>query len=468
MFGFSVENDTFEVLDSDRTQLTNTVDGRMLDPDAMIESLDRFTAELVSQAEAANSHKECSKFTASITEGGNTWDDDSTDLTFPSISESAPNVVSIKSENIPATDIIDGLIAENEGHYSNDFSSINSSTMTASTLIEVEAKKLATVLRNQAEMFSSYSSIQSLDLDKGQLPSHLSSMSNSVNTKEFVAGSPKLVRRKKSLQNCLLVRRMLSNSLNRAGSLDSLENRSCSNIDQINPPSAMGDLDLLDLEGSMTSVSSIQSEISDLNPEEHTNPIFKVKQAHLFGSSYMSSITNLDNINPPSLFSEVTDMCNSLVDIGTEAIGSETEVFEDCNTHILQTEDDVTLFSDACSITPVQSDLESSISEVSPPKLNGSVSKRLTPKQRRRLANERYRTYVVAAEMVVSRDHIASSEDGGSDKVSESADSGLSEQNQVQGKLTPKERRKSDRERFQTHVLEQSVTAMLEQSQVML
>lgn len=73
----------------------------MLDPDAMIESLDRFTAELVSQAEAAHSNKDNGrKFTTSVTEG-DTWNDDTSpnDVTFPSISGSAPNVITFKSES---------------------------------------------------------------------------------------------------------------------------------------------------------------------------------------------------------------------------------------------------------------------------------------------------------------------------------------------------------------------------------
>lgn len=92
-------NKSGDAFDFDLEVTTATVDNRMLDPDAMIESLDRFTAQLVSQAEAAHSNKDNKKFTTSITDG-DTWNDDTSpnDLTFPSISGSAPNVISFKSD----------------------------------------------------------------------------------------------------------------------------------------------------------------------------------------------------------------------------------------------------------------------------------------------------------------------------------------------------------------------------------
>lgn len=74
------------------------VDTRMLDPDAMIESLDRFTAELVSQA---SSHLQNKDSLYKSSNNDNTWDDNSSpnEATFPSISVSAPNVVSFNSES---------------------------------------------------------------------------------------------------------------------------------------------------------------------------------------------------------------------------------------------------------------------------------------------------------------------------------------------------------------------------------
>lgn len=127
-----------------------SIDNRMLDPDAMIESLDRFTAELVSQASHLQ-NKDESKYNGSVTEGS-TWNEDSSpnDVTFPSISGSAPNMVTFGSEsaNVIGEEIVD-IAVENAGkEVSNDFSSLNTaSTMTDSTLIAMEATKVMNAMK---------------------------------------------------------------------------------------------------------------------------------------------------------------------------------------------------------------------------------------------------------------------------------------------------------------------------------
>lgn len=124
----------------------------MLDPDAMIESLDRFTAELVSQASHLQNKDEI-KYTASVTEGS-TWNEDTSpnDVTFPSISGSAPNVITFESEegtnNGTSEEIVEDIVDGQEKGVSNDFSSLNTtSTMTDSTLIAMEATKIMNAIR---------------------------------------------------------------------------------------------------------------------------------------------------------------------------------------------------------------------------------------------------------------------------------------------------------------------------------
>ncbi|KAJ8951473.1 hypothetical protein NQ318_000167 [Aromia moschata] len=211
-----------------------------------------------------------------------------------------------------------------------------------------------------------------------------------------------------------MVRRALSNSLNHGSSLESLENHSLSNLDHVNPPSDLREV--FDMEGSMTSVASLPNEndvkadfvINGVVNKEEQNgqhPIFDMKQP-FNGSNY--SCNELENINPPSLFNEITDFCNSLADIATEAICSESDIFEDCYTHAADTtlqdenitlaEDEATEFSDAHSATPMYSELSSAEST---PKKSKGLSKSMTTKQRRNLARDRYKTYTVAAEMVM-------------------------------------------------------------------
>jgi hypothetical protein len=119
---------------------SNLVDNRMLDPDAMIESLDRFTAELVSQASHLQSNGD-DKYK------DNTWNEDTSpnEVTFPSISGSAPNVITFDSNDSSVPETGEDKPKETE-QQSNDFSSINTSTMTESTLIAIEATRMATVI----------------------------------------------------------------------------------------------------------------------------------------------------------------------------------------------------------------------------------------------------------------------------------------------------------------------------------
>lgn len=204
--------------------------------------------------------------------------------------------------------------------------------------------------------------------------------------------------------------------------------------------------ELLDMEGSMTSVASLASEIAEATKSE-TNPIFAVKQPSLI---HMNSVSELETINPPSLLNEVTDVFNSLNDVNTEIINGDdaTEAFEDCYTHVT----DATLQDCSNNATPLPSDYSSAEST---PKRNKPVNKHLTPKQRRNLAKERYKTYTVAAEMITQRSQEDSSDPDyktcASDVNSDESASVLT------GKLTPRERRRQDRSRFETQVIDASV-----------
>lgn len=437
---------------------SKVVDNRMLDPDAMIESLDRFTAELMSQASHLNKDDNYK-----VSTGDNTWNEEISpnDVTFPSISGSAPNVITFSNEE----EDLNEEIVEEENYPSNDFSSINTSTMTDSTLIAIEATKIATVFKKEADMSAS------LELDYVQPPSQMNSLTNSA---VGLPRSPKLPKRKKSLPVGLMVRRALNNSLNNGSSLESL-----SNLDHVNPPSDL----LYDMEGSMTSVASLpidhhKTDFIINGPINDQHPIFDLKQP----------FSELEHINPPSLFNEITDFCNSLTDVPTEAIGSETEIFEDCFTHVVEQtddtiaedlpdgisesimetaldneDDDVTIFSDA------KSSIEST------PKKIKSLSKSMTTKQRRNRARDRYKTYTVAAELIM-REEIDKQREISEELKTADVDSGVADADSTTSscldmstcsagkeKLTPKERRQMNRSRFETQILDRSITDILQQ-----
>lgn len=145
-----------------------------------------------------------------------------------------------------------GIILNDNENLSNDFSSLTTSTMTESTLIAMEATKIASTFRMEANMSNSVTSIQS-DLEDVNPPSLVNSLANSTTDldliKDISKRSPLLRRRKKSLPGSIMVRRALNNSLQAANSLEYLEN-GISNLENMNPPSAMGDiLDIVDMEG---------------------------------------------------------------------------------------------------------------------------------------------------------------------------------------------------------------------------
>ncbi|KAL1492003.1 hypothetical protein ABEB36_012512 [Hypothenemus hampei] len=425
------------------------VDNRMLDPDAMIESLDRFTAELVSQA-SSHLNKDKSSHHDNKTKLSNnddsTWNEDSgshNDITFPSMSGSVPNVITF-DEDVSQVDVVDGIDNQDEG-IGNDFSSINTSTMTESTLIAIEASKMVDVLKKQeAEMVRSIVS----DLDSMRPPSQLGSLTNSIE-KPMVPRSPRLISRKKSLPGSLLVKRALSNSLNQSSSLESLEN--------LNPPSEM--LQLIDMDTSITSVASLPRE------KEMPHPIFNVKQQ--FGPSELSA--DLELVNPPSIFNDITDMCNSLADVASEAIGTETSLFEDCVTHLVDDTlaMDTAEFSDANSITPIQTDVSSA--ENTPKRSAKTLSKSMMTKQRRNMARDRYKTYVVAAEKVMQESLELETKEKDEDisLISENYKTANSLLDcsahgpltyiVTDEKLTPKDRRKLDNSRFETQIICESI-----------
>lgn len=381
------------------------VDNRMLDPDAMIESLDRFTAELVSHASHFQNNKD------------NTWNDDSSpnEITFPSISGSAPNIITFSGSS-------ESKEVEKQPN-SNDFSSVDTSTMTTSTLIAIEATKIASVFKSEAEMTNS------IILDEKERLTDLNSP----------PVSPKLLSRKKSLPKAMVLRRALSNLTN-GSSLESLENHSLLGLDEVNPPSVMGELF-----DSITSISSLSYDNNKpeviLNKDSTPNQIDMCSL--LTHQSYLNSITDLENINPPSILNDITDLCNSLADVCTEAIGSETEIFEDCQTHVLPTEDDITEFSDANSATPIQSDISS-------PETSPAITSRIMQlKQRRKLGGNRYKTYTLVPPPPIRCESSTLSEPF---QASSSADDNDLETT----KLTLDEKRQINPSRFETKVISSS------------
>lgn len=470
---------------------------RQRDPDAMIASLDRLTATLVQQTEAMR-ERESSAMKQSVV--SDTWNEDSpNDVSFPSISVSAPLIASFKSDNqedqpIPMPECLDEVIGIH-------------GTMTDSRIIEREANKLADAVNARvAEFDFETMSMTSMDLEAIKPPSTMGSLVSLTtsligpidNTENLIVRErchstslpPLQLKnqistesrngRKKSLPAGVMAKRALSQYQNHTGSLENLLNEtgttSISHLDNVKPPSMMDELlDAMDMENSMLSVASITSEIADAKDQDShsltaSDPVFDLlkpvanilsmtcmryaESMQVSGNNSLSEC--LENINPPSLFNEVSEMDESTMEPTSDTFCSDTL----CIDNELQTE--VVSHSHGNSIdrieecdndtddatTPIPSEYCVSSSAESTPKKRHNKN-HLTPKQKRQLAKERYKTYTIAAEMVKKEEEERRKHENEESKIGKYAGGKCS----PFSKLTPKQRRQEDRARFQTQVL---------------
>lgn len=288
-----------------------------------------------------------------------------------------------------------------------------SSAMTNSQIIALEANKLVAELLNMQTMSESSTS---LDLDNIRPPSGMDSVSFSgfYDAPASLQSVPKS--RKKSLPLGLMARRALSQAVP-SGSLESV-NSSC-NLDNIKPPSLMDEL--LD---SMISVSSITSEVVDNS-----------QSAMHYGGNNATSYYE-------TALSEIDD---------TATLRSCLELPHDQ--------------------TPIPSDFSSA--ESTPRKVR-HIKRTLTPRQKRQMVKDRYRTYTIAADIIVKEkidelccEGTKSLENDEAPSPSATMPNGqlleqpddddeilrIEIQNVENGrKLTPRQRRQEDRSRFQTQV----------------
>ncbi|EDW81514.1 uncharacterized protein Dwil_GK10981 [Drosophila willistoni] len=331
------------------------------DPDLMLKSVERLTMEFVTSAEQLRGQNNNSSSNNNNT-NTNTWNDQTcpNDVTFPTISQTAPVLASLSLDDDDATeaDLADTSNSINfhvGGQVQSAavsmeaqrllFNGTSSSIMSNSTMIAFEARALAENLQQlQAEddNLERTFSINSLDLDNVRPPSGMESLNScyqehsqpSSLRQQLPSKSPRFAR--KVFPANLVARRALGHL---TGSAESV-NSSCNLLDNIKPPSLMDEL--LD---SMISVDSIQSEVAD-------------------GEQDCSMATTISVSN------------------------YETAACDDQTLTVLQScmdDEDATIndFSSAES-TPKQG---------STPSPNRRA---LTPKQKRRLDKDRYKTYTIA------------------------------------------------------------------------
>jgi adenomatosis polyposis coli protein len=497
--------------------------------DSMAASLGRLTEEIVQQAQKER-NRDSSIMKQSLI-GSDTWNEDTSpnDVSFPSMSISAPLVASFRSDNHEDGAVTLPELAEERDVLSRTSEEQRRSSLTDTHMIEVEADRLAVAVQAEGQnllcasgedLKQSLTSLSSVDLDAIKPPSMMGSLvsltaslsgqlDNGENgeTREHCNSSslpPYQPRnngtrpecrhsRKRSLPVGMMVRRALGNG-NHGGSIENLQDNtsissSCnSHLDNIKPPSAMEELiDAVDMENSMVSVASITSEVADTSAKEqsaseqspgNSDGVFELLKpvasvmAEVCAAAMCTSVRTssasdcLDNINPPSAFSEFTDLADpeSAMEPGTETICSDTELYteEPGNAHPMDKLDEVDapdLPSDssmkASPLPPAHQDVTSS-GEATPKK-----HRQLTPKQKRQLVKERYRTYTITCED--EHEEESRGKKGDDDKLllsqpevgeADSAKGPEQDEEKGQKKTTPKHRRLEDRQRFQTRVLD--------------
>lgn len=375
------------------------------DPELMLRSVERLTHKLVSTAEylrTTNASKSIDEDsgTNGKNDSNNTWNEDTcpNDVSFPSLSVTVPMIASMNDDTTISDPPVNGIIEENfafdiEANNEFEYRSLpkSSSSLTQPDSLDSDTNTLvnttdthnsestinfviggevhhhnlcngspsfdstmtnstiialeATKLRTDLlNMQGITNSMTSIDLDNVRPPSAMENLS----TCSYLdtPNSPLIARRrKKSLPQGLMARRAINNIP--GGSLESI-NSTC-NLDNVKPPSLMDEL--LD---SLISVDSLPSEVAD-NPDSLT---YQFEQA----SHYETAHSELDDAT---------------------TVGSCTDLLFDT--------------------TSIQSGFSSAEST---PKRLESPKRVLTPRQKRQVAKDRYRTYTIAAEQNTEYDSL--------------------------------------------------------------
>ncbi|XP_029711734.1 adenomatous polyposis coli homolog [Aedes albopictus] len=305
-------------------EFTPASNNKHKDPDLMLKSVERLTQELVSTAEYLR--------TVSSSGGDrmehNTWDDDVTtanDVSFPSLSVQAPMILhscddddtatisdevdskaldaleeqTPMNENRPLPGFLNGSnedLSKDElhfqlggevqhpmvgGHFTHgtdglSFSTV--STLTNSTIIAMEATKVANNLQNMAI-------VESAELDLSKIHPPFGSDSILISDCSDSEMTFRNECRRITLPSGLVAKRALGHAFN-----DSLN--SLNNLDSIGPPSIMDEL--MD---SMISVASITSEVVDVDSGHAGTSDLNVSSGHS-SLTLNSSLENLIKFSP--------------------------------------------------------------------------------------------------------------------------------------------------------------------------
>lgn len=434
------------------------------DPDLMLKSVERLTHELVSTAEYLRTNG--SNNDDSNT--NNTWNEDTCphDVSFPSISVTIPMVESFDDTTFSDVMASKSWILE-EATPTNEFK--NFVPPAEPILIEDDFTRdssLDTTLTYEIPNGEVDNQFDSLEPDSGTITAQYYDKPPNSNGINFEVGGE--VKHAAFVQSTLLPFGMTTSIIAREAHkvVDHLRNFSNQmtdsvtslDLEQIRPPSAMDNL-------SMSGYFEIPHSPQLSRNRKKSLPAGLVARRALGhiqtnGGSLESvnSSCNLDNIKPPSLMDELLDSMISVASITSEIADSQYDATSLYDTAMSDVDDTLTLQSALdmpSDATPIQSDFSSA--ESTPRKSSKNSKRSLTPKQKRQLAKDRYRTYTIAADMVLKEklEEIKMEQ-----KTDDTDDTEVEEEvikveiDETRQRMTPRQKRLENRARFETQVLD--------------
>ncbi|KAG4067863.1 hypothetical protein HA402_010549 [Bradysia odoriphaga] len=462
-------------------EMTSSKVDKHKDPDLMLKSVDRLTQELVSTAEylrtTANNNEE-SVHKKSSSNSNNTWNEDTcpNDVSFPSISMTVPLIASMNEDDNTYSDL-NNFDCQNDGYEeqtpTNDTKNVMNELQNnySRTYITSDEQFLENASMDRTlKLIDCTSQPESLDTNtivndkrnnsnginfqvggevqhtfRDSLSNYLSPRSYSYDTGSTMTTSTIIAKEANKLVVELLNMQTMTDSTT---SLD---------LDQVRPPSGM---DCISLSGcNLDTPFSPQLSRSRKKSLPH-GIVAKRALSHLAPSGSTESVNsscNLDNIKPPSIMDELLDSMISVASITSEVVESNgTNDHSSKYETALSEIDDTTTLRSCLDLpndsTPIPSDFSSAEST---PKKVRNVKRSMTPRQKRQFVKERYRTYTIAADMVLSDTIDEIRADSDADVKNDIYDE---EVIQVEISSSPrrsmsKQRRAEDRARFETQVL---------------
>lgn len=417
------------------------IDDKHKDPDLMMKSVDRLTQELVSTAEylrknTTNTLSDEVSFEQKMSGSlSNTWNDENS---FPSISMSypAPMIGSTNEEATIATDQVFPMPEEK-------------------VLLEIGNN----VLEDKTPTNENYT----FDVADGQPTQKVDfkvggeiGAQSMVSSMNFMSYGPVSIETSSTMSNSTIMNKMTSMTnrlMDSSTSLIDLEN--------VRPPSSMDCISLNSYQESSIRKSPIKLAKKSLM----SGLVAKRALGHqIFSTSLESvnSIHNLDSIRPPryvfhffltmlnilphfvySIMDELLDSMISVDSIVSEIVDPTTMGVSNYETALSDVEDSLTLkscndLSKDETLTGTSSDF-SSVESTPKKKRNLNTG---TPKQKRQSDKERYRTYTIQVDMLLKEQQ---------DQKLENSDS-----ESMRRSLNARQRRREDRQRFETQVIDLS------------